>query len=188
VPCTYDLEIAATTYFHALEEGDIPLVLLFSGTVFTGDGSGFTVHPVSWKAETPCAVPVVVWRENDGPLLPQLRLDPAAPGHLAGPRAYKNARADSDLGTGDHRLAGRRRGAGPVMTTALADPFAAARAVADAVLYEGYVLYPYRASSSKNRTRWQWGVLMPPAYVADDPSERSAHHLEWSSRPRTPPG
>ncbi|HEX3827961.1 MAG TPA: hypothetical protein VHV82_11890 [Sporichthyaceae bacterium] len=54
------------------------------------------------------------------------------------------------------------------------DPFEAARAVADAVLYEGYVLYPYRASAAKNRTRWQFGVLMPPAYVAADPSERSA--------------
>jgi hypothetical protein len=36
------------------------------------------------------------------------------------------------------------------------------RAVADAVLYEGYLLYPYRASSSKNRSRWQFGVLGPP--------------------------
>jgi hypothetical protein len=36
-----------------------------------------------------------------------------------------------------------------------------ARAVADAVLYEGYLLYPYRASSSKNQTRWQFGVLGP---------------------------
>ncbi len=36
-----------------------------------------------------------------------------------------------------------------------------ARSVADAVLYEGYLLYPYRASSSKNRTRWQFGVLGP---------------------------
>jgi hypothetical protein len=58
------------------------------------------------------------------------------------------------------------------------DPFAAARAVADAVLYEGYVLYPYRASSAKNRTRWQWGVLMPPAFVAVDTSERSACRSE----------
>ena len=49
-----------------------------------------------------------------------------------------------------------------------------ARAVADAVLYEGYVLYPYRASASKNRVRWQWGVLMPEDAVAIDPSERSA--------------
>ncbi len=37
-----------------------------------------------------------------------------------------------------------------------------ARAVADAVLYEGYLLYPYRADSSKNQTRWQFGVLGPP--------------------------
>jgi len=37
-----------------------------------------------------------------------------------------------------------------------------ARTVADAVLYEGYLLYPYRASSSKNQARWQFGVLGPP--------------------------
>jgi hypothetical protein len=48
----------------------------------------------------------------------------------------------------------------------------AARAVADAVLYEGYVLYPYRASAPKNQVRWQWGVLMPPDAVAQDESER----------------
>lgn len=36
------------------------------------------------------------------------------------------------------------------------------RAVADAVLYEGYLLYPYRATSSKNQSRWQFGVLGPP--------------------------
>ncbi len=39
---------------------------------------------------------------------------------------------------------------------------ARARAVADAVLYEGYLLYPYRASSEKNRARFQFGVLGPP--------------------------
>ncbi|MBO0864684.1 MAG: hypothetical protein J2P16_06400 [Mycobacterium sp.] len=37
-----------------------------------------------------------------------------------------------------------------------------ARVVADAVLYEGYLLYPYRGTSSKNQSRWQWGVLGPP--------------------------
>jgi hypothetical protein len=38
----------------------------------------------------------------------------------------------------------------------------AARRVADAILYEGYLLYPYRASSAKNQVRWQFGVLGPP--------------------------
>ncbi|MGH9072785.1 MAG: hypothetical protein ACRDZQ_01495, partial [Acidimicrobiales bacterium] len=41
------------------------------------------------------------------------------------------------------------------------DRFARARLVADAVLYEGYVLYPYRASAQKNQARWQFGVLAP---------------------------
>jgi len=36
-----------------------------------------------------------------------------------------------------------------------------ARTIADAVLYEGYLLYPYRANSAKNQTRWQFGVLGP---------------------------
>ena len=49
------------------------------------------------------------------------------------------------------------------------DRFAPARAVADAVLYEGYVLYPYRASAPKNQVRWQFGVVAPRAY-----SERGA--------------
>ncbi|MGF6885472.1 hypothetical protein ABIA39_003986 [Nocardia sp. GAS34] len=40
--------------------------------------------------------------------------------------------------------------------------WAGARAVADAVLYEGYLLYPYRASARKNQSRWQFGVLGPP--------------------------
>jgi len=41
-----------------------------------------------------------------------------------------------------------------------------ARAVADAVLYEGYLLYPYRGTSGKNQSRWQFGVLGPPGAAA----------------------
>lgn len=52
------------------------------------------------------------------------------------------------------------------------------RRVADAVLYEGYILYPYRASAAKNRSRWQFGVLMPPGYVAAEPSERATAKAE----------
>jgi hypothetical protein len=57
-----------------------------------------------------------------------------------------------------------------------ADRFATARAVADAVLYEGYVLYPYRASSRKNQARFQWGVLTPEGFSRAEGSER------WSTR------
>jgi hypothetical protein len=44
--------------------------------------------------------------------------------------------------------------------------FAPALSVANAVLYEGYVLYPYTASARKNRIRWQFGVVVPQAYAA----------------------
>ncbi|MEY9877264.1 hypothetical protein ABH931_006788 [Streptacidiphilus sp. MAP12-33] len=70
------------------------------------------------------------------------------------------------------------------MTTAVHGPcFATAREVADAVLYEGYVLYPYRASSAKNRMRWQFGVLVPPAYGLDV-GEHAWHRTECLAEPR----
>jgi len=52
------------------------------------------------------------------------------------------------------------------------------RNIADAVLYEGYILYPYRASAQKNRSRWQFGVVMAPGYAAADPSETSVTRAE----------
>jgi hypothetical protein len=55
---------------------------------------------------------------------------------------------------------------------------AAVRRMADAVLYEGYILYPYRASAQKNRSRWQFGVVMAPGYAQADPSERSFTQTE----------
>jgi hypothetical protein len=57
-----------------------------------------------------------------------------------------------------------RPGGGRVAPDCSAD-FGSARAVADAVLYEGYLLYPYRRSSGKNRVRWQFGVLAPRTWV-----------------------
>jgi len=63
VLCTYDLEIAAAKYFHSLDDGEIPLLLLFSGTVFAHNGSGFQVSQVPWHAEASYRMPVSVWRE-----------------------------------------------------------------------------------------------------------------------------
>ena len=53
-----------------------------------------------------------------------------------------------------------------------------ARKVADAILYEGYLLYPYHKSAQKNQVRFQFGVLMPPGYAAVDPHEASASQTE----------
>lgn len=57
-------------------------------------------------------------------------------------------------------------------------PFAPALAVANAVLYEGYLLYPYTASSRKNRVRWQFGVVVPRAYTAAGTGETAEQQTE----------
>jgi len=62
VPCSYDLEVAASKYFASLEDGEIPLLLLFSGTVFVRTPTGFSVDQVPWTSETAQRVPVAVWR------------------------------------------------------------------------------------------------------------------------------
>jgi hypothetical protein len=54
-----------------------------------------------------------------------------------------------------------------------------AKKVADAVLYEGYMLYPYRPSALKNRQRWSFGILYPPAYdEVRAGTERAQMHSE----------
>jgi hypothetical protein len=63
VPCTYDLEVAATKYFHALAEGEVPLSFHFSGTVFYIAREGrLQVIPVSWSETAQYAMPLEAWR------------------------------------------------------------------------------------------------------------------------------
>jgi hypothetical protein len=61
--------------------------------------------------------------------------------------------------------------------------FELAQKVADAVLYEGYVLYPYRASAAKNRIRWQFGVVVPRGYAELGGSEPWAMQTECLVEP-----
>jgi hypothetical protein len=61
--CTYDFEVAAAKYLHALRDGAVPLQFLFSGTVFVKSERGFSVQQVSWDCEDNYAMPVTVWRD-----------------------------------------------------------------------------------------------------------------------------
>jgi hypothetical protein len=63
VECSYDLEVAATRYLHALQNGEIPLLLLFSGTAFTRGDGGLAAEPISWDSEAAVRLPVSVWRQ-----------------------------------------------------------------------------------------------------------------------------
>jgi hypothetical protein len=69
------------------------------------------------------------------------------------------------------------------VTAAETTALQAARQVADAVLYEGYLLYPYRASSSKNQVRWQFGVLGPHGAVEEMVGEDPTIYIECLFRP-----
>jgi Family of unknown function (DUF6084) len=63
VPLSYDLEIGSTRYFAGLEDGEVPLLLLFSGTVFASAGGRFQVQQVPWSKEASYRLPISLWRE-----------------------------------------------------------------------------------------------------------------------------
>jgi len=63
VACSYDLEVASGRYFAGLDDGTIPLLLLFSGTVFIATEQGYSVELVPWSAEASYRMPVAVWCE-----------------------------------------------------------------------------------------------------------------------------
>lgn len=63
VPCGFDFAAQATRYLHALAEGDVPITVQFSGTVFHRTESGLRVAPIPWDREAPFRVPVALLRQ-----------------------------------------------------------------------------------------------------------------------------
>lgn len=63
VPCTFDFNVAATKYFYGLDDGDVPLTFMFSGSVFYEATPGsLQVAPIPWDREATFRLPVRVWR------------------------------------------------------------------------------------------------------------------------------
>lgn len=63
IPCSYDLEVLASRYFDALAGGDVPVELLFSGTVFYSDPDGrLQTIRIPWEREAEHRLPVATWR------------------------------------------------------------------------------------------------------------------------------
>jgi hypothetical protein len=63
IPCTYDLEVTASQYLNALEDGEVPLEFLFSGTVFYSDPNGrLQTGRIGWDKEATYRLPVTAWR------------------------------------------------------------------------------------------------------------------------------
>ena len=63
LPCTYDFDVTAAKYLHALHDGAVTLVLLFSGTVFLRGTRGFEIEQIPWDHEARAQLPTAVWRE-----------------------------------------------------------------------------------------------------------------------------
>src|SRR6185437_16232828 len=83
------------------------------------------------------------------------RLDQVGPGRAGGAGRLPGQARPAELERSGAGPAGRPGRGGAMNLDQV-------REIADAVLYEGYLLYPYRASSGKNQSRWQFGVLGPP--------------------------
>lgn len=64
IPCSYDLEVAGSRYFASLDDGHVPLLLLFSGTVFHQGPAGLLIEQVPWHKECGYRLPVAIWRET----------------------------------------------------------------------------------------------------------------------------
>ena len=62
VACSYDLDVTASRYFDALDDGEVPLEFLFSGTVFYG--APLQAARISWESEAAYRMPVALWRET----------------------------------------------------------------------------------------------------------------------------
>jgi hypothetical protein len=63
VPCTFDFNVAATKYFHSLKGGEVPLLLLFSGSVFYESELGLRVDQIPWDREAKFRLKTEIWRE-----------------------------------------------------------------------------------------------------------------------------
>jgi hypothetical protein len=64
LPFSYDLEIASAKYFSSLDDGVIPLLMLYSGSVFSAKDGRFAVQQVPWSKESTYPLPVSIWRET----------------------------------------------------------------------------------------------------------------------------
>jgi uncharacterized protein DUF6084 len=61
-PCTFDLNVATTKYFYGLEGGEVPLMFLFSGSVFFSASSALRVAPIPWTKEARFRLPLEIWK------------------------------------------------------------------------------------------------------------------------------
>ena len=160
VPCTFDFNVAATKYFHGVTNGDLPLCFQFSGTCFLSEGrmNRFRSLPFPGTRKRSTGLPVKVWKDLMDLYYPNSAWLALHRDTFEKLYQYKVREGiptwEEAIETGTERASGN----GALMNAALVD------GIVKAVLYEGYMLYPYRPSAVKNRQRFNFGVVYPRAY------------------------
>ena len=178
VACTYDFEVAAAKYLHALDgRRPSPCCSCSAAPSSPRDPPASESSRCRGRRRRRSRLPVPAWREVMDRYFPGTRVDPPSPRHLRRPASVPRAPRPAHLGRRDRDPAQGSSGGGAVVSLEMA------RKVADTVLYEGYVLYPYRASATKNQVRWQFGIVAPRGYSESGGSEPWAMQTECLVEP-----
>jgi len=159
--------VAAAKYFHALEDGLVPLTLLFSGTIFYEAGGALRVAQIPWNRRRPISCPCRLKQmmEHYYPGVRWLCLQ-----HEAFTRLYRY-KSITACPVGNTRSNGCCRGS----SRAAVVPAAGEREDHELAVgakhrrcrpLRGYILYPYRPSAIKNRQRFTFGVSIHPIRTA----------------------
>jgi Family of unknown function (DUF6084) len=90
VLCNYDLEIAATNYFHSIADGEVPLVFHFNGGIYyQGDGGQLQIVQLSWEESSNYRMPIAIWEEMIAAHYPYRGWVPAGSETIERLRRYK---------------------------------------------------------------------------------------------------
>ena len=141
IACSYDLELAAAKYLHALADGEAPLALHFNGVVYyPNDDGGLQMVLIPWSRSIDFRMPVSVWRETVEHYYPNTGWVALRSETLTALEARRVHGAHADASTpASSELLGRR---------AMAD---ALEQLVESLLYEGYALYPYTPGRDQER-------------------------------------
>lgn len=97
LPCAYDFDAVASRYLIALEGGEIPVAVLFSGTVFfCGDDGDLQTAMIPWKSEISLPISVTTWRQAVGTASPESAWIRMRRDTLSRLQAYRSKRAHTD--------------------------------------------------------------------------------------------
>lgn len=97
LPCSYDFDVAAAKYLAALEDGEIPVDVLFSGTVFYDDGAGrLQTAMIPWESEATFRITVAMWRKAVDAAFPESAWLRVSRTMLARLHTYRSSRAHLD--------------------------------------------------------------------------------------------